>query len=108
MLRAAVPVWRSPNYGEYLDHSAAIVSLLSSGIFLEESLNLIHHLTWHRMAEKSPDNVLNRNTPSLGYEDWLRHKADNAINQCPVHVIQHGKVVRKQSRKLRVSLTPDQ
>ncbi|KAG7467216.1 hypothetical protein MATL_G00150900 [Megalops atlanticus] len=37
-----------------------------------------------------------------GYEDWLRHKADNAINQCPVHIIQHGKVVRKQSRKLRV------
>ncbi|XP_064166339.1 phospholipid-transporting ATPase IH isoform X3 [Anguilla rostrata] len=37
-----------------------------------------------------------------GYEDWLRHKADNAINRCPVHVIQHGKVVMKQSRKLRV------
>lgn len=38
-----------------------------------------------------------------GYEDWLRHKADNAINHCPVHFIQHGKLVRKQSRKLRVS-----
>uniref|UniRef100_A0A8C9QR57 Phospholipid-transporting ATPase n=1 Tax=Scleropages formosus TaxID=113540 RepID=A0A8C9QR57_SCLFO len=37
-----------------------------------------------------------------GYEDWLRHKADNAVNQCPVHIIQHGKVVRKQSHKLRV------
>eukprot|EP00071_Canis_lupus_P012533 XP_005634170.1 probable phospholipid-transporting ATPase IH isoform X8 [Canis lupus familiaris] len=37
-----------------------------------------------------------------GYEDWLRHKADNAMNQCPVHFIQHGKLVRKQSRKLRV------
>ncbi|XP_029942110.1 probable phospholipid-transporting ATPase IH isoform X3 [Salarias fasciatus] len=37
-----------------------------------------------------------------GYEDWLRHKADNAVNRCPVHVVQHGKVVRKQSRKLRV------
>ncbi|XP_013916448.1 PREDICTED: probable phospholipid-transporting ATPase IH [Thamnophis sirtalis] len=37
-----------------------------------------------------------------GYEDWLRHKADNAINQCPVHFIHHGKLVRKQSRKLRV------
>ncbi|XP_073698672.1 LOW QUALITY PROTEIN: phospholipid-transporting ATPase IH, partial [Garra rufa] len=37
-----------------------------------------------------------------GYEDWIRHKADNAVNQCPVHVIQHGKVVRKQSQKLRV------
>ncbi|XP_032361862.1 probable phospholipid-transporting ATPase IH isoform X3 [Etheostoma spectabile] len=37
-----------------------------------------------------------------GYEDWLRHKADNAINQCPVHVVENGKVVGKQSRKLRV------
>uniref|UniRef100_A0A8C1QFH4 Phospholipid-transporting ATPase n=1 Tax=Cyprinus carpio TaxID=7962 RepID=A0A8C1QFH4_CYPCA len=37
-----------------------------------------------------------------GYEDWIRHKADNAVNQCPVHVIQHGKVVRKQSQKLQV------
>uniref|UniRef100_A0AAQ5XAQ3 Phospholipid-transporting ATPase n=1 Tax=Amphiprion ocellaris TaxID=80972 RepID=A0AAQ5XAQ3_AMPOC len=37
-----------------------------------------------------------------GYEDWLRHKADNAVNKCPVHVVQHGKVLRKQSRKLRV------
>uniref|UniRef100_A0A8C1W7G6 Phospholipid-transporting ATPase n=1 Tax=Cyprinus carpio TaxID=7962 RepID=A0A8C1W7G6_CYPCA len=39
-----------------------------------------------------------------GYEDWIRHKADNAINQCPVHIIQHGKVVRKQSQKLRVHM----
>ncbi|XP_043928568.1 phospholipid-transporting ATPase IH isoform X2 [Protopterus annectens] len=37
-----------------------------------------------------------------GYEDWLRHKADNAVNQCPVHVVQHGKLVQKQSQKLRV------
>ncbi|XP_035390774.1 probable phospholipid-transporting ATPase IH isoform X6 [Electrophorus electricus] len=37
-----------------------------------------------------------------GYEDWLRHKADNAINRCPVHVVQDGKVVCKQSRKLQV------
>ncbi|XP_065151524.1 phospholipid-transporting ATPase IH-like isoform X2 [Paramisgurnus dabryanus] len=37
-----------------------------------------------------------------GYEDWIRHKADNSTNQCPVHIIQHGKVVRKQSQKLRV------
>uniref|UniRef100_A0A8C5CAB6 Phospholipid-transporting ATPase n=1 Tax=Gadus morhua TaxID=8049 RepID=A0A8C5CAB6_GADMO len=37
-----------------------------------------------------------------GYEDWLRHKADNSVNQCPVHEVQHGKVVRKQSRKIRV------
>ncbi|XP_029460544.1 probable phospholipid-transporting ATPase IH isoform X1 [Rhinatrema bivittatum] len=37
-----------------------------------------------------------------GYEDWLRHKADNAMNQYPVHVIQHGRLVRKQSQKIRV------
>ncbi|KAJ1116575.1 hypothetical protein NDU88_004785 [Pleurodeles waltl] len=37
-----------------------------------------------------------------GYEDWLRHKADKAMNEYAVHVIQHGKLVRKQSRKLRV------
>lgn len=37
-----------------------------------------------------------------GYEDWLRHKADDAMNQCPAHFVQHGKLVRKQSRKLRV------
>uniref|UniRef100_A0AAY5L4T2 Phospholipid-transporting ATPase n=1 Tax=Esox lucius TaxID=8010 RepID=A0AAY5L4T2_ESOLU len=39
-----------------------------------------------------------------GYEDWLRHKADNAINQCPVNVVEGGEVVRKQSRKLRVCI----
>ncbi|XP_069746482.1 phospholipid-transporting ATPase IH isoform X3 [Narcine bancroftii] len=37
-----------------------------------------------------------------GYEDWLRHKADNAMNKCPVHIIQSGKVVQKQSCKLQV------
>lgn len=37
-----------------------------------------------------------------GYEDWLRHKADNSVNLCPVHVMEHGKVVRQQSRKIRV------
>lgn len=40
-----------------------------------------------------------------GYEDWLRHKADNSVNLCPVHVVQHGKVVRQQSRKIRVRPT---
>ncbi|KAM4608383.1 phospholipid-transporting ATPase IH-like [Polymixia lowei] len=37
-----------------------------------------------------------------GYEDWLRHKADCSINECPVDVVQQGKVVRTQSHKLRV------
>uniref|UniRef100_A0A3P8YVM2 Phospholipid-transporting ATPase n=1 Tax=Esox lucius TaxID=8010 RepID=A0A3P8YVM2_ESOLU len=37
-----------------------------------------------------------------GYEDWLRHKADCSINECPVDVIQQGAVVRTESHKLRV------
>uniref|UniRef100_A0A3B3WP89 Phospholipid-transporting ATPase n=1 Tax=Poecilia mexicana TaxID=48701 RepID=A0A3B3WP89_9TELE len=37
-----------------------------------------------------------------GYEDWLRHKADKAVNQCLVQVVQHGKVILKHSRKLTV------
>ncbi|XP_069563718.1 phospholipid-transporting ATPase IH-like isoform X1 [Brachyistius frenatus] len=37
-----------------------------------------------------------------GYEDWLRHKADCSINECPVDVVQQGKGVRTQSHKLRV------
>lgn len=41
---------------------------------------------------------------SQGYEDWLRHKADCSINECPVDVVQRGKVVRTQSHKLRVRM----
>ncbi|KAL0963480.1 hypothetical protein UPYG_G00306970 [Umbra pygmaea] len=37
-----------------------------------------------------------------GYEDWLRHKADCSINECPVNVVQQGAVVRTQSHKIRV------
>uniref|UniRef100_A0A673X1M5 Phospholipid-transporting ATPase n=1 Tax=Salmo trutta TaxID=8032 RepID=A0A673X1M5_SALTR len=37
-----------------------------------------------------------------GYEDWLRHKADCSINECPVDMVQQGMVVRTQSSKLRV------
>ncbi|XP_007555549.1 probable phospholipid-transporting ATPase IH isoform X1 [Poecilia formosa] len=37
-----------------------------------------------------------------GYEDWLRHKADCSLNECPVDVVQQEKVVRTQSHKLRV------
>ncbi|KAB1267561.1 putative phospholipid-transporting ATPase IH, partial [Camelus dromedarius] len=40
---------------------------------------------------------------SQGYEDWLRHKADSAVNQCPVHFVS-TQLVRKQSRKLRRAL----
>jgi len=41
---------------------------------------------------------------SQGYEDWLRHKADDSINECPVDVVQQGKAVRTQSHKLRVRM----
>uniref|UniRef100_A0A3P9JDQ9 Phospholipid-transporting ATPase n=1 Tax=Oryzias latipes TaxID=8090 RepID=A0A3P9JDQ9_ORYLA len=37
-----------------------------------------------------------------GYEDWLRHKADKAINQCPVSVIQRGKKIKKESFRITV------
>lgn len=42
--------------------------------------------------------------PCQGYEDWLRHKADCSINECPVDVVQQGNVARTQSHKLRVSM----
>uniref|UniRef100_A0A1A8PNA1 Phospholipid-transporting ATPase n=1 Tax=Nothobranchius rachovii TaxID=451742 RepID=A0A1A8PNA1_9TELE len=37
-----------------------------------------------------------------GYEDWLRHKADNEVNGAPVFVVRSGCLVQKQSRRLRV------
>ncbi|XP_061649295.1 phospholipid-transporting ATPase IH-like isoform X5 [Phyllopteryx taeniolatus] len=37
-----------------------------------------------------------------GYEDWLRHKADRSVNECPVDVVRRGKAARTQSHKLRV------
>uniref|UniRef100_A0A8C7Y8K5 Phospholipid-transporting ATPase n=1 Tax=Oryzias sinensis TaxID=183150 RepID=A0A8C7Y8K5_9TELE len=37
-----------------------------------------------------------------GYEDWLRHKADKAVNQCPVSVIQRGKKIKKESFRITV------
>ncbi|MEQ2173936.1 hypothetical protein GOODEAATRI_002781, partial [Goodea atripinnis] len=51
------------------------------------------------IPQRYPDN---RIVSSKGYEDWLRHKADCSINECPVDVVQQGKVVRTQSHKLRV------
>lgn len=61
------------------------------------SLRFVFYWHWSELR-RHPTSVSRRQ----GYEDWLRHKADNSVNQCPVHVVQHGKVVRKQSRKLRV------
>ncbi|XP_028315119.1 phospholipid-transporting ATPase IG isoform X3 [Gouania willdenowi] len=37
-----------------------------------------------------------------GYEDWLRHKADNEVNKYPVKVLEDGKPVDKDSEKIKV------
>ncbi|KAI1903104.1 hypothetical protein AGOR_G00023770 [Albula goreensis] len=38
-----------------------------------------------------------------GYEDWLRHKADNEVNKYPVLVLEDGKIpCQKDSEKIKV------
>ncbi|XP_061900300.1 phospholipid-transporting ATPase IG isoform X3 [Entelurus aequoreus] len=37
-----------------------------------------------------------------GYEDWLRHKADNEVNKYPVTVLENGRRLRKDSEKIKV------
>ncbi|XP_077387733.1 phospholipid-transporting ATPase IG isoform X3 [Festucalex cinctus] len=37
-----------------------------------------------------------------GYEDWLRHKADNEVNKYPVTVLENGLRLRKESEKIKV------
>uniref|UniRef100_A0A8D0AMA4 Phospholipid-transporting ATPase n=1 Tax=Sander lucioperca TaxID=283035 RepID=A0A8D0AMA4_SANLU len=37
-----------------------------------------------------------------GYEDWLRHKADNEVNKYPVTVLEQGRKIRKESEKIKV------
>ncbi|KAJ8255095.1 hypothetical protein GJAV_G00200860 [Gymnothorax javanicus] len=37
-----------------------------------------------------------------GYEDWLRHKADNEVNKNPVTVLQDGRRSRTESEKIKV------
>lgn len=39
-----------------------------------------------------------------GYEDWLRHKADNEVNKYPVTVLENGCRIRKESEKIKVHL----
>lgn len=41
---------------------------------------------------------------SQGYEDWLRHKADNEVNKYPVTVLEDGRRARKESEKIKVPL----
>ncbi|XP_036410525.1 probable phospholipid-transporting ATPase IF isoform X1 [Megalops cyprinoides] len=37
-----------------------------------------------------------------GYEDWLRHKADNEMNGAPVLVVRSGSLVQTRSKNIRV------
>lgn len=39
-----------------------------------------------------------------GYEDWLRHKADNEVNKYPVTVLEGGRRIRKESEKIKVTV----
>ncbi|CAB1337197.1 unnamed protein product, partial [Coregonus sp. 'balchen'] len=38
-----------------------------------------------------------------GYEDWLRHKADNEVNKYLVTVLEDGRSARKESEKIKSS-----
>ena len=40
---------------------------------------------------------------SQGYEDWLRHKADNEVNKYLVTVLEDGRRARKESEKIKVA-----
>ncbi|KAM5145743.1 phospholipid-transporting ATPase IG isoform 2-T2 [Mantella aurantiaca] len=37
-----------------------------------------------------------------GYEDWLRHRADNEVNKSTVYVIENCQSVKKESEKIKV------
>ncbi|XP_053162235.1 phospholipid-transporting ATPase IF isoform X7 [Hemicordylus capensis] len=37
-----------------------------------------------------------------GYEDWLRHKADNEVNGAPVYVVRSGGLVKTKSKNILV------
>ncbi|XP_066437894.1 phospholipid-transporting ATPase IG isoform X2 [Eleutherodactylus coqui] len=37
-----------------------------------------------------------------GYEDWLRHRADNEVNKSTVYVIENAKRVKEESEKIKV------
>lgn len=39
-----------------------------------------------------------------GYEDWLRHKADNEVNKYPVTVLEGGRRIPKESEKIKVTV----
>lgn len=106
------------------------VKLVDCGV-LPPSLHLaefpLHHLTSHSIpfslgigslqasyADYEPSLValLLLGIPSVsdvlispqGYEDWLRHKADNEVNKYPVTVLEGGRRIRKESEKIKVTL----
>ncbi|KAM4695931.1 phospholipid-transporting ATPase IG [Rhinophrynus dorsalis] len=37
-----------------------------------------------------------------GYEDWLRHRADNEVNKSTVYIIEKSKCIKKESEKIKV------
>ncbi|KAM4664395.1 phospholipid-transporting ATPase IG isoform 1-T1 [Discoglossus pictus] len=37
-----------------------------------------------------------------GYEDWLRHRADNEVNKSTVYIIENSKKVKKESESIKV------
>ncbi|XP_074864274.1 phospholipid-transporting ATPase IG isoform X1 [Carettochelys insculpta] len=37
-----------------------------------------------------------------GYEDWLRHRADNEVNKSSVFIVENAKQVKKDSEKIKV------
>ncbi|XP_075619234.1 phospholipid-transporting ATPase IG isoform X4 [Balearica regulorum gibbericeps] len=37
-----------------------------------------------------------------GYEDWLRHRADNEVNKSDVFIVENAKQVQKESEKIKV------
>lgn len=39
-----------------------------------------------------------------GYEDWLRHKADNEVNKYQVTVLEGGRRIQKESEKIKVTV----
>lgn len=39
-----------------------------------------------------------------GYEDWLRHRADNEVNKSNVFIIENAKQVQKESEKIKVTV----
>lgn len=42
-----------------------------------------------------------------GYEDWLRHKADNEVNNYQVTVLEGGRRIQKESEKIKVTWHPE-